>query len=78
MNGRPASGQQLAPLAGDSELTGPPLLAVDDLHRSFGGVRAVAGASFTVQAGTITGLIGPNGAGKSTVMSLIGGQLRPT
>ncbi len=38
----------------------------------------MASASFTVQAGTITGLIGPNGAGKSTVMSLIGGQLRPT
>jgi ABC-type branched-subunit amino acid transport system ATPase component len=55
-----------------------PLLVVDDLHRSFGGVHAVAGASFTVRAGTITGLIGPNGAGKSTVMSLIGGQLRPT
>jgi len=58
--------------------TSPPLLVVEDLHRSFGGVRAVAGASFTVRAGTITGLIGPNGAGKSTVISLIGGQLRPT
>jgi ABC-type branched-subunit amino acid transport system ATPase component len=58
--------------------TASPLLVVDDLHRSFGGVHAVAGASFTVRAGTITGLIGPNGAGKSTVMSLIGGQLRPT
>ena len=56
----------------------PPLLVVDDLHRSFGGVRAVAGASFTVAEGTVTGLIGPNGAGKSTVISLIGGQLRPT
>jgi len=56
----------------------PPLLVVADLHRSFGGVHAVAGASFTVRAGTNTGLIGPNGAGKSTVLSLIGGQLRPT
>lgn len=54
------------------------LLTVDDVYRSFGGVQAVAGASFTVSAGTITGLIGPNGAGKSTVISLIGGQLRPT
>jgi branched-chain amino acid transport system permease protein len=54
------------------------LLTVEDISRSFGGVRAVAGASFTVRAGTITGLIGPNGAGKSTVISLIGGQLRPT
>jgi len=53
------------------------LLEVIDVHRSFGGVRAVDGASFTVSAGTITGLIGPNGAGKSTVLDLIGGQLRP-
>jgi ABC-type branched-subunit amino acid transport system ATPase component len=53
------------------------LLTVEDIYRSFGGVRAVSGASFTVAAGTITGLIGPNGAGKSTVISLISGQLRP-
>jgi ABC-type branched-subunit amino acid transport system ATPase component len=55
-----------------------PVLDVDNLHRSFGGVQAVAGASFAVREGTITGLIGPNGAGKSTVMSVIGGQLSPT
>ena len=39
------------------------ILVVDDLRRSFGGVRAVDGVSFTVARGAITGLIGPNGAG---------------
>jgi ABC-type branched-subunit amino acid transport system ATPase component len=54
------------------------LLEVRDLHREIGGVRAVSGASFSVQAGTFTGLIGPNGAGKSTALSIIAGAQRPT
>ncbi|MGA8633228.1 MAG: ABC transporter ATP-binding protein [Candidatus Dormiibacterota bacterium] len=54
-----------------------PMLQASDLRRSFGGVDAVAGASFAVRPGTITGLIGPNGAGKSTVINIIGGQMRP-
>jgi len=53
------------------------LLVLEDLHKSFGGVRAVAGATLSVPRGQITGLIGPNGAGKSTVVGLIGGSLRP-
>jgi ABC-type branched-subunit amino acid transport system ATPase component len=53
------------------------LLVLGDLYKSFGGVQAVAGASFSVPGGGITGLIGPNGAGKSTVVNLIGGALRP-
>ncbi len=55
-----------------------PALVVTDLHRNFGGVAAVAGASFEVQEGLITGLIGPNGAGKSTVLGAIAGAIRPT
>ncbi|TML27694.1 MAG: ABC transporter ATP-binding protein [Actinobacteria bacterium] len=53
------------------------LLEAVDLYRAYGGVQAVAGATFQVRAGTITGLIGPNGAGKSTVVNLISGQVRP-
>ena len=55
----------------------PPLLVVEDLAKSFGGVRAVDGVSFSVPTGSLTGLIGPNGAGKSTVLSMIAGAVQP-
>jgi ABC-type branched-subunit amino acid transport system ATPase component len=54
------------------------LLTVRGLHREFGGVHAVNGASFAIPPGRITGLIGPNGAGKSTVLNIIAGALRPS
>jgi neutral amino acid transport system ATP-binding protein len=54
-----------------------PLLEVRDVGHAFGGVRAVDGATFDVEAGSITGLIGPNGAGKSTLFNCISGFLRP-
>jgi ABC-type branched-subunit amino acid transport system ATPase component len=53
------------------------LLDVDGVVRTFGKLRAVDGASFTVEAHSITGLIGPNGAGKSTLFGTIAGSLRP-
>jgi len=53
------------------------LLEVKGLEKSFQGVRAVAGGSFEVEEGTITGLIGPNGSGKTTVFNLIGGTMKP-
>ena len=49
------------------------LLEVSDIRASFGGVRALDGATFSVQPGTITGLIGPNGAGKTTIFNCISG-----
>jgi branched-chain amino acid transport system ATP-binding protein len=52
-------------------------LRVEDLHKSFGGVQAVAGVSLEVAAGELVALIGPNGAGKSTCFNMLNGQLRP-
>ncbi|HYF88634.1 ABC transporter ATP-binding protein [Azospirillum sp.] len=52
-------------------------LVVRDLQRSFGGVQAVGGVSFTLRSGDLLALIGPNGAGKSTCFNLLNGQLRP-
>jgi branched-chain amino acid transport system ATP-binding protein len=54
-----------------------PVLAVDGLVKSFGGVHAVRGVSFGVAAGELAALIGPNGAGKTTCFNCINGQLRP-
>lgn len=53
------------------------LLVARDLHRSFGGVEAVRGASLSLEPGELLALIGPNGAGKSTCFNLLNGQLRP-
>ena len=54
------------------------MLSLSQVSRAFGGVRAVDGASFTVEKGEVHGLIGPNGAGKTTLLNLISGLLRPT
>ena len=54
------------------------MIRVDDLHKHFGGFRAVDGASLAIETGSITGLIGPNGAGKSTLFNVVAGVLQPT
>ena len=53
------------------------VLAVDDLFRSFGGIRAVDGVTFAVEQAEIVGIIGPNGSGKSTLFNLLTGALKP-
>ncbi len=54
-----------------------PLLNVTDVVKTFGGLVAVGGVSFTIGPGESVGLIGPNGAGKTTLFNCICGQLRP-
>jgi ABC-2 type transport system ATP-binding protein len=53
------------------------ILAVRDVRKTFGAVRAVDGISFTVRRGTITGLLGRNGAGKTTTIRMITGIFMP-
>lgn len=52
---------------------GDPLLEIDHVKKTFGGLVALEDVNLTVQDGEILGLIGPNGAGKSTLMNLISG-----
>jgi branched-chain amino acid transport system ATP-binding protein len=53
------------------------LLEVNNLSKSFGGLRAVREVTFDVEEGTIHGIIGPNGAGKTTLFNCIAGSIRP-
>jgi sodium transport system ATP-binding protein len=53
------------------------MLEVQDLHKSFGAVRAVDGVSFVARDGEITGLLGPNGAGKTTTLRMLYTLMKP-
>jgi len=54
------------------------MIRVENLHKHFGGFRAVDGATLEIAEGSITGLVGPNGAGKTTLFNVIAGNLKPT
>jgi branched-chain amino acid transport system permease protein len=56
----------------DADVDGP-VLEVQDLVKSFGGIRAVQGVTIQVPARQVTALIGPNGAGKTTLFGLFTG-----
>jgi branched-chain amino acid transport system ATP-binding protein len=53
-----------------------PLLSLQGVSKSFGGIHAVHDISFDVRAGESVGLVGPNGAGKTTLFNCVCGQLR--
>lgn len=52
------------------------MIALEDVTKSFGSVRALGGVSFTAEDGRITGLLGPNGAGKTTALRILYTVLR--
>ncbi|MGC2523359.1 MAG: branched-chain amino acid ABC transporter ATP-binding protein/permease [Stellaceae bacterium] len=54
-----------------------PILIVEGLSKSFGGLRAVDDVGFEVERGSVLGIIGPNGAGKTTLFNLLNGFLGP-
>ena len=53
------------------------MLHVENLHVSYGGIRALKGVSLTVNEGEIVTIIGANGAGKSTLLNTVSGFLKP-
>jgi branched-chain amino acid transport system ATP-binding protein len=54
-----------------------PLLQVDKICKSFGGLKAVSELEFHIEQGEVLGLIGPNGAGKTTAFNMIAGYFPP-
>ncbi len=60
------------------EASGPPLLAATGVSKTFGGLVAVNGVSFSVPERSIVSIIGPNGAGKTTFFNMLTGLYRPT
>ncbi len=63
-----------------SAATGPwegPAIYVEDVHKSFGDVRALRGIDLVVERGKVLGVLGPNGAGKTTVVKILTTLIRP-
>ncbi len=57
--------------------TPPPLVALKDIHKTFGAVSALRGVSIDVQPGETFALLGDNAAGKSTLMKVLTGVYQP-
>jgi branched-chain amino acid transport system permease protein len=64
-----------APVRAAAGQAAGPLLQVENLSRSFGGLKAVSEVSFAIAQGEILGIIGPNGAGKTTLFNVLNGVL---
>lgn len=57
---------------------GGPVVATENLTRTFGSRRAVDGVSISIGSGEVLALFGPNGAGKTTLLRMVGGILKPS
>jgi neutral amino acid transport system ATP-binding protein len=76
--GGTATAARLADVRAEPGVAKPdPMLVVDSVTRSFGGLHAVDVDHLEIQRGAITALIGPNGAGKTTLFNLLTGFDRP-
>jgi branched-chain amino acid transport system ATP-binding protein len=53
------------------------MLEIDNLYKSFGGIKAINNVSLNIEKGSVTALIGPNGAGKTTIFNIINGSIKP-
>ena len=55
-----------------------PIIEVHDVSKNFGSITAVSAVTFSIEAGTISGLVGSDGAGKTTLLRMIATMIRPT
>jgi simple sugar transport system ATP-binding protein len=73
----PASRRDGQPQAGRRAGDGGPVIECKDVKKTFGGVRALKGASISLYPGEVVALVGDNGAGKSTLVKILGGTYTP-
>jgi branched-chain amino acid transport system ATP-binding protein len=75
--GRVGTLTEALPGCDSSALPDAPVLAFDDVHLGFAGVKALQGVSFEVARGELFAVIGPNGAGKTSLFNCLSGLYRP-
>jgi len=68
----------VAPDAGISAPDDAAVLVADNISKSYGGIQALKGVTFTARKGKVNVLVGENGAGKSTLMKILAGAETPT